>query len=320
MQYIIADRTDCDGIISHALLKRELISTKHFLSDYYDFHMMLNEIIKEPKGNIIVADIDLNSDIRRYTYLFERAKRKHKIFAWFDHHVGSLSTTDFLINHCSLINVQKDKCASMLIAESFGLDDDYSKWLVKIAQDYDYKNKTSEEYTIAQKLQEVIRSDFPNERLIEILAKDERWHNSGSLDDSMEVYRQEFLRKKPEAYSALERTLVQKEICGLNVMFGLATMTLYRSDAPIYLKENKGNLADLYIVFFLNDYGPVMIYGNNDSVRVTDLCSKLGGGGRENNGGFTFGNKTSPENYNERIDYVSNAITNMQNNLNLQNK
>lgn len=319
MHYIIADRTDCDGIISHALLKRKLTSTKHFPSDYYDFHKMLEEAITQPPGNIIVADLDLNSSIRRYTYLFERAKRKHNTFAWFDHHIGSLSKMDFLEKHCNLVNVQKAQCASMIISNTFWRfweKDDYAGQLVKIAQDYDYKNKGTEEFNLAQKIQEVIRSDFPTESLIEIISKDGSWQNNGSLIESLEKPRQEFLKKKPEAYSELEKTLIVEKISGLRVMFGLSNMALYRSDAPIYLKDKRGDDADLFVVFFLNDYGPSMVYGNTERMKVTDLCSLLGGGGRENNGGFTFGNKTSNENYNERIRHVSTAIESMQNDIN----
>lgn len=316
MHYIIADRTDCDGVISHALLKRKLKSTIHFPSDYYDFHKMLAEVIILPQGNIFVADLDLNSNIRKYTYLFERAKRKHKTFAWFDHHVGSLSAMDFLEKHCSLVNVQKDQCASMIISRTLWSKDDYAEWLVKIAQDYDYKNKGTEEYNLAQKLQEVIRSDFPTESLIETISIDDSWQNRGCLINELEVPRQDFLKRKPEAYSELEKTLFTQEISGLRVMFGLSNMTLYRSDAPMYLKDKRSNDADLFVVFFLNDYGPVMIYGNTEEMKVTDLCSMLGGGGRGNNGGFTFGNKISNDNYHEKIRHVSIAIEHMQNDIN----
>lgn len=316
MHYIIADRTDCDGVISHALLKRKLGNTKHFPSDYYDFHKMLEEVIIQPPGNIIVADLDLNSNIRRYTYLFERAKRKHKTFAWLDHHIGSLSTMDFLEKHCNLINVQKDQCASMIISKTFWAKDDYADWLVKIAQDYDYKNKGTEEYNLAQKVQEVIRSDFSTEKLIEIVAKDDKWQKNGNLIEELEIERQGFLKRKPDAYSELEKTLITQKISGLRVMFGLSNMTLYRSDAPMYLKDKRSNDADLFVVFFLNDYGPVMIYGNTEEMKVTDLCSMLGGGGRENNGGFTFNNKTNRGNYIERIRHVSIAIEHMQSNIN----
>lgn len=311
-QYVIADRTDCDGVISHALLKRTFGNTTHFPSDYYDFHKMLEEVITMPSGHIYVADLDLNSNIRRYTYLFERAKKKHYAFAWLDHHVGSLSKMDFLEKYCNLINVQKDQCASMIISNTFWTKDDYTKWLVKVAQDYDYKNKDTEEYTFAQKLQEVIRSDYPTEFLIEIIAKDDHWQSNGNLIQDLEKPRQDFLKRKPEAYSELEKTLTVQNISGLKVMFGLSNMTLYRSDAPIYLKDKRSDEADLFVVFFLNDYGPVMVYGNTDSVKVTNLCSMLGGGGRENNGGFTFGNKTSYDNYNDRIRHVSIAIEHMQ--------
>lgn len=318
-QYVIADRTDCDGVISHALMKRTFRpfgDTTHFPSDYYDFHKMLEEVITMPSGHIYVADLDLNSNIRRYTYLFERAKNKHNAFAWLDHHVGSLSTMDFLEKYCTLINVQKDQCASMIISNTFGTKDGYTNWLVKVAQDYDYKNKGTQEYNFAQKLQEVIRSDYPTESLIEIISKDDKWQNNGNLVSELEKPRQDFLKRKPKAYSELEQTLAVQDISGLRVMFGLSNMTLYRSDAPIYLKDKRGGEADLFVVFFLNDYGPAMVYGNTDKIKVTDFCSLLGGGGRENNGGFTFGDKTSYDNYPERVRHVSMALEHMQNNIN----
>ena len=96
----------------------------------------------------------------------------------------------------------------------------------------------------------------------------------------------------------------------------MSNMDLYSSDAPMYLKQKKSNLADLIVVFFLNEDGSTMIYGNNDKINVIDICTSLGGGGRGNNGGFTFGDKTESGHYNKRIQAVCRAIVETNINLN----
>ena len=316
MIYVIADRTDCDGIIAHALLKRGLGETKHFPADYPDFHKKLEEVINEPRGIVIIADLDLNPTIRRYTYLFERAKRKHEYLSWFDHHDGSMSQLNgFLSKYCAEITLSKDDCTSKLINEWHSRhDDDYAKWLAGIAQDYDYKNTGTDNYKLAEKIQEVIRSGFDVEKLFSMLAKDDSWQKNGELIDVLEAPRQDLIKRKKSAYKQLEDSLVYVATSPFRVMFGLSNMDLYRSDAPMYLRENdrqrekSGDKIDLYVVFFENEEGSAMIYGNNDEVETVKICNSLGGGGRGNNGGFTFGTKTTTSNYMERIKQVCHIL------------
>lgn len=313
MHYIIADRTDCDGVIAHALLKRRLVDTKHFPADYPDFYKKLEEVIHEPKGIVIIADLDLNPTMRRYASLFERAKRKHEYLEWIDHHDGSHSSfDDFLSKYCAKITLSKDDCTSKLINHWFSrYDDDYAKWLASIAQDYDYKNTGTENYKLAEKIQEVIRSGFDVEQLFSMLAKDDTWQKDGELIDVLEEPRQALIKRKKYAYEQLESTLSFVHTSYFKVIFGLSNMDLYRSDAPIYLKEKdkkNGEEIDLYVVFFENEEGSAMIYGNNDECEVVKLCNALGGGGRGNNGGFTFGTKTDNSNYMQRMKQVCSAI------------
>ncbi len=306
MHYVIADMTDCDGIISHALLKRKLKETVHFLADYPDFHKKLEEIIELPKGEIIVADMDLNPNIRKFTYLFEMASRKQGKLAWFDHHEGSHAAISFLEKYCWQISLDRNKCASLIIYETLMEGDAYAQWLAKLAQDYDYKNKITEEYKIAQKVQEVIKSEFGLQGLINILSENSSWQNNGSLIEKLESPRQEFLARKLKAYSEMEETVSVSEIFGLKIMFALSGMELYRADAPMYLKEN--NEADLFVVFFLNESGSAMVYGNTGKLKALDICCMLGGGGRNGNGGFNFGTPNTIENYKNKIEKMCEII------------
>jgi len=306
MNYIIAHSADCDGIISHALLKIRLKDTKHFLADYPDFPLKLDKAGFEPEGNIIVADIDLNPYISKHESAFERAGGRHKNFSWFDHHEGSITHKDFLDKYCNSVTLDRNKCASLLIYETLFSNNDYAKWLAYIAQDYDYKNTCTEEYSLAQKVQDTINSGFGLERFIEMIAKQEKWQVNGELAEALEESRQWFLKRKAKAYSELESTLKIIDVSGLKVMFGLSKTDLYPSDAPMYLKEKYD--ADLFVVFYLNKHGSTMVYGNTDEINVVEICNSLGGGGRGNNGGFIFGHKNDLQNFEERAEYVSKSI------------
>lgn len=318
MHYIIAHKMDCDGIISHALLKRKLNDTKHFFADYPDFPDMLKSAIKEQKGDLIVADIDLNPNIRRYTYLFERASRKHDSFSWYDHHDGSILKIDFLEKYCNSIILDKDKCASLIIQKYTLPDENYARFLANLAQVFDYKILADEQYKLASKLQQVIKSGFDLDELVNLLSIDDSWQTNGDLAGRLEMPRQEFIKRELIAYGDLEDTIQSQNVTGLRVLFGLSSMELYSSDAPMHIKQKMGHLADLIVVFFLNDAGSVMIYGNTDKINVLDICNSFGGGGRGGNGGFIFGKKTNAENYADRIQAVCKTITEMNINPNKQ--
>lgn len=318
---IVGHLADPDGIIAHALLRRDhdgritskpSFDVEHIFSDYPTIIADLKRIVEsgDNGSKIIFADIGFNSTLEANKSLVKKVHERNGM-AWVDHHEGSEQNRAFLESVAFPVIVDKRYCAARLVNDNLVDNPDiYGSRLAHIAQVHDFQIYTDPDMRRAVELQDLItvksRAEDPQaalEGLVINLARKKVFTRKNF--ELSEKYTEEvtaFRCEKNRAYGDLERTLSIHELRDFRVAVAHSEDILYMKEGPRRLKKVAGDRVDMYVIIFDNEKGSVLIEGkppyftaNGD---VPALCEKHGGGGRGLSGGYILERKVdSHEDY-----------------------
>lgn len=311
--FIITHGEDPDGVIAHTLLwqlceqgyKEE--PTAHSFLRYDTLRERLPSLVQIAQAahpcNTFVADLNFNRvDFRRpgKRSLFTELREATTFIHWIDHHEGTKEQAQWLHDRNVLVSYSPNHCASLQIARREKLlRDPYFRQLAQIAQAHDYARAGDVNPAVlaGNKLEGIIALANASENSEILLGLTyglkERTVLTGDLglvaEPWGELYGQ-YEQYKMEALLALEQSLIPATVGGARVLFACAHPILSQKPAPRYLREKYGSEYDTIVCFFSAPFRNNIILGNDaSSFDVVGACKALGGGGRNNGGGFTRG-------------------------------
>tara|TARA_Y100000310_G_C20661262_1_gene804936 strand:- start:526 stop:1485 length:960 start_codon:yes stop_codon:yes gene_type:complete len=312
--HIIGHQSDPDGIISHALLRRSLLNNKdkdhsneqmiHYFTDYAFLRDLLDKVKSSERGKIFVADLSLDENICDET-LFQQLSTNHDSLAWFDHHEPSIENKDFLDHYCNIVSLASNKCAAVLVQESYSPNNKYDQFLAHLAQVTDFERRDDQFSKQAYGLHDIIASGYNLKSLVEDLAEEKVVNKKGFINGYQTVI-DDFKIKKEEAYINLEKSISYQCVNGYVFAFAFSEPLLYMKLATEYLKERLK--VDGIIVVY--DGKPnVLAHGKKDlGKRIPQFCKIQGGGGRGHGGGFLLNHDINQETFQADIEYIKNNL------------
>ncbi|MBI2102511.1 hypothetical protein HYT55_01630 [Candidatus Woesearchaeota archaeon] len=309
--FIVTHGEDPDGVISHALLwqlceqgyKEE--PAGHSFLRYDTLSDELPSFVEIAQAghpcNLFVADINFNpANFRRRGKkgLLDPLREATTFMHWIDHHEGTRTYAKRLHDKGIFVSYSPNQCAALQIARHNKLlGDPYFRQLAQIAQAHDYARTgdVNDAVLAGNKLEGIIALGNASENYDLLLGlafglkeRTVLTTDLGLVDEPWgEIYGQ-YEQHKAEALSELEKTLLPARVDNARVLFACASPILSQKPAPRYLRERYGSHYDTIVCFFGAPYRNHIILGNEASpFDIVGACRALGGGGRNNSGGFT---------------------------------
>ncbi len=321
--FILHHGEDPDGIIAAALLgvycERQLKETPsaYFPLRYDNVSDNLPLISTEAEQarpcQILVADINPTPSVMGDGLLYRLVDAVHQAHSnrpkmiWIDHHTGTERVREDFQQHGIQVVHDPNQCASLLVAKQFGLNDDpYFHHLASIARAHDYAQpgQINELLSAGNELEKIIAlaNATGDENLLRRLIvdlKEGRYFNTGMVPSPFwQEHSSQYELQKTVALEQLKESIVIEKVNHYSVLFALASPLLSQKPAPRYLKENYGDAADVQVCLFAAPYRNHIVQGKKDSsLDIVGFCQAMGGGGRNNSGGFTLSESITEENY-----------------------
>ncbi len=321
--FILHHGEDPDGIIAAALVgaycEHQLKETPaaYFPLRYDNVNDLLPSIVEEAEKShpcqIFVADINPTTSVLRDGLLYRLvdsvplAHRDLSAMTWIDHHTGTEKLLADFQQHGIKVVHDANQCAALLTAKNFALNDDpYFHRLASIAQAHDYAKpgQFNELLLAGNELEKIIALANANgdeallQRLITDL-KDKHYFDDENVPlPFWQEHSSQYDSQKAVALEQLKESIILENVGDYRVLFALASPLLSQKPAPRYLKENYGDAADVQVCLFAAPYRNHIVQGKNDSsLDIVGFCQSMGGGGRNNSGGFTLQELITEENY-----------------------
>jgi len=321
--FLLHHGEDPDGIIAAALAgaycERQLkeVPAAYFPLRYDNvtdnLPLIINEAERARPCQIVVADINPTTTVMRDSLLYRLINAVHPAHSnrpkvlWIDHHSGTEKSNDDFQQHGIHVVYDANQCASLLAAKHFALNDDpYFHHLASIAQAHDYAKpgQINEQLSAGNELEKIIAlaNATSNEDLLRKLIvdlKDGCYFSAEKVPlPFWQEHSSQYDVQKTAALNQLEESIVVEPVGDYQVLFALAPPILSQKPAPRYLKENHDGAADLQVCLFAAPYRNHIIQSKKDSrLDVVGFCQVMGGGGRNNSGGFTLSELITEENY-----------------------
>lgn len=287
--YLVAHRADPDGILTHAILQRaynDEPDLRHVHVDYPDMVSSLEGVAMDQPGEVVIADMSLNLS---YKPIVRKLSETHQPLTWIDHHQGSVDEHSFLEQQCSRVVVSLQKCAAELAQETHLPKDAYARHLAGIGHAHDFENKSDPQlWGLGVDLQAMIASKYSLDMLVDDLAEGEAW-DVRDLFHFNSRYRDiiaEMGIRRTDAYRRLEESIDERLIAGKQIVFAHADSLLYMKDAGLHLREVRH--PDYFVISFEGRTNMLFIGKGNVGTSAVEFCTLMGGGGRDNGGGFVL--------------------------------
>lgn len=321
--FILHHGEDPDGIIAAALLgaycERQLKETPsaYFPLRYDNVSDNLPLISTEAEQarpcQILVADINPTPSVMGDDLFYRLIDAVHPAHSnrpkmiWVDHHTGTERVKESFQQHGIQVIHDPNQCASLLAVKHFDLNGDpYFHHLASIAQAHDYAKpgQSNEQLSAGNELEKIIAlaNATGDENLLRRLIVDLKEGRYFTAEKIPSLFWQEhssqYEVQKTVALEQLRENIVIEKVNQYSVLFALAPPLLSQKPAPRYLKENYGDVADVQVCLFAAPYRNHIVQGKNDSsLDIVGFCQAMGGGGRNNSGGFTLSELITEENY-----------------------
>ncbi len=308
--YLIAHRADPDGILTHAILERALDDEpylRHVYVDHPDMVSSLESVAMDRPGEVVIADMSLNHS---YKPAVKRVSETHRPLTWIDHHQGSIDEHSFLEQHCSRVVVSLQKCAAELAQETYLPEEAYARHLARVGHAHDFEVQKDPHLLLAGRdLQTVIASGYNLDDLVSDLATGKAWDPSSisRLNTQYRVVIEEMALKREHTYQELEETLDERIIAGKDVILAHSNPLLYWKDASTYLKGAYN--PDYFVISFEGKTNVLFIGNGNVGTSAVDFCQSMGGGGRDNGGGFELDHEVTQTTYPEDKEWIAGRLT-----------
>ncbi len=315
---IVTHREDLDGIIVATLASQGVMqegkTCEYIFVSYFRQKDIFWELSQSNLQNKIVYILDLSANdclFEQPNSIVENLINNAKEIIWVDHHNSSKlyakkmrewGVKVFLPEQNELI------CASMLFARNFLNDRDVTKLtkLINIAQAHDY-DKTIDcvcLHKTAVELQKII--SLYNYQGDETALKDlilsfinNDWGKNGELADFLQNNLTEYNALENEAIHDFNESLTTIEVGDQKFMIAYGHPILPLKNTARDFREKNAGKADGYIIIFGDPTNNALCLKEEkkSDFNALKFCEFMGGGGRENSGGFSFAEKITLKNY-----------------------
>lgn len=252
MKYMLSHKKDCDGLMSAAIYLRTNPDAEVILIDYEEDeinHMLkiFDKMLDSEAGSIVIADFVLMPVISQLIISkLNKLKEKGWRIMWVDHHQWHEDIKE-LVSNVAELYINTSYCASELMREKFGNNDEVYDTLAEIGRDTDFHlNK----YLISSLLTDIItyynylRDNIKLKNLAYKLSQGILW------DAEMHYDWKKYLTMKRSAISELESTISIRLIKGYVISIGFSDELISYSEA-LDIITKKSN-CDLAVVVFKN--------------------------------------------------------------------
>ncbi|MDP3900544.1 MAG: hypothetical protein Q8Q23_05715 [bacterium] len=321
---------DVDGIISAFLLTCHLRGRGYKKFKYYFIsygrqldcfrHLLNNK--EEIKGkDLYVCDLNANDNLvlNQEGRILQNIALLVNKFTWIDHHDVTKKNAVCLLRHKIILIHRQNICASKIIYEEFlkSFNDDYFFWLSNIAQAQDYPTDDHHEEIkkIGYDLQKIISYhnltpvyNALHERLLSLLSEANNWYDRGSLHERFNGVLRQCKLKEIAAKTMLERYSLFKDIKDKKFLLTYGHPAVSFKTVLKHVGLKFGYNYDALIVLFGSPIDNVIVCGNSDGgFKASKFCNFMGGGGREQMGGFGIG-QISEKNYPYLADDIAEKL------------
>jgi hypothetical protein len=322
---------DVDGIILAALLNARLKGNVNFRFVPQSKRLDMFKALLEDKSlnlkagyrNIYVGDLSITKPlIEGDDSLIIRLASTVQSITWIDHHEGTEDHAQKLKDMgIYLVFSKTGKCASGILYDALGMDDEYFFWLTELAQYNDYEPESPNEYTEIGKMLQIIVS-MANSRLdpgqtkwellnlVKMLANDREWRDEQRLlygyGDTLAEYH---FRAGPAKLLLKESEKILR-IGNFTFLIAFGESFLPHLDTARELRYQNRGQVDGAIVVFSKPANNVLFFKDHESdFDSLPFCKEMGGGGREGDGGFSLGYDLAIENYEKTILYITKKLS-----------
>lgn len=325
--YVLAHASDPDGIISHALARRQaqtiLSETTHYFVEHSEIpsrgiitlNQALELVLDQEAGIVTIADMSFSSSLNEK--LLQDVARKHDA-RWYDHHNKTLNQCGILVGKGYRVFVDPNSCAARIFERANRLNSPYEKTLAEIAMVHDFQLIGSPFWPVAEVLEDVIKSGLPLDKLVDDLANEQVLTGDFlAVEDDygteqVRTYRQDVAT----AITKLHETVDHHPIYGRSV-------AVAQMDKILYMKRGMRELVKLlerdstkampdFSILFTKDFPQVLMEGySEDQEIVPPFCAYMGGDGRQSKGGFSLPDDIADSLcLQEQVNYVERQFAN----------
>ncbi|HLD00938.1 MAG TPA: hypothetical protein VJC39_04285 [Candidatus Nanoarchaeia archaeon] len=310
INYIVGHRADPDGIMCHAIFRRNEKNTRHIYADYGDVNGHLRSLVNLSPGTVQVADLSYHHSIEP---ILAELNSKGHVLNWYDHHNDSRDNEDLLKEYCWKVRLGQGLCAAKLVSREYP-EDDYGSFLSEIGQVHDFHNQTdivmySLGVGIMDIMSKITLSGINLEDLVVDLAEEkvfESIRTSPRFNPQYKKIVQEFQICKQKAIREMDQSLEYVEMDGYVVATAFSDRILYMKPGLDHLQDqlikNKNPVeekVDCCIVFYAQRPNVVMVTGGKIGSSIIQFSKSQGGGGRDHGGGFQLDHDNSPQTYSQ---------------------
>lgn len=297
MLHVVA-HIDVDGIVCHAIAemwaKKSKVITRHYFVDYQDISAVLKSLLKVvgPEDEVLIADIGYSKNL--LDFFFSRYGELAARVSWFDHHRWDEEAAERASSIMKEFVVDESLCASEIIQRRFLPKNEVAKNLACLARAHDFNGEGSEKaiFDHACRVQDVITSGYPKEKIVDYLSGGIAW--TGSFDAAYKRYQE----VKSDAMRMMDETVERHQMsiddAVANIVLAFARDTLEAKDAKRHLF--KRNSCDAVIILWSDG----RIAHEVSSEKFLPISEKINnifrGGGRGLVGGATYPEAVSNEN------------------------
>ncbi|MFA6461691.1 MAG: hypothetical protein WCV90_05450 [Candidatus Woesearchaeota archaeon] len=313
---IIAHGEDLDGIVSHTLFDAGLrarfpeVPIEHHFARYdqldLPFIALLDSLKQNREGTLVyVGDLSVNDSL--IPVLKELSG--YASISWYDHHQNTVNKSDDLIRLGIDLTFDSSDCTSGIVAKNFlpecsGITPylEVSK-LVDLARRSDFpdKHRQTKQGEKLEKVISLVNSTGNTSllyRLVEAMREGVLFSGEEDLVPQTEELVDEYNRREAAAFQKLEERREMFDLCGYRTLFSYASPLLGGKSTLQFLKTVYGREAELFVAVYEDPKRNHLITKSNAcAVDVPALCASLGGGGRNDMGGFTWPTGISEQNY-----------------------
>jgi len=283
----ITHGVDTDGIVSAAMIIRanpdRKVST--VLADFapgpIEIYKQIEAVGRMDPGDIIWTDMCPGQP--RFADDIRRLGSVHRLEALFDHH--DWSGKEAVLDEFGRHSVYDGRCSAELVAAHFGLTTGWMQELAEAAHESDYKEGRFRSIGLASLLDKTIAivnygtgSGIAPESLPYRLTLGNGFsmpllRTGASLYDAA----------VPRAREEMLDSVSVEDVCGLQVGFVDAPMLLYMKPAARAVVDERNDLDTVVTIF---PQGSHFMVDTSGRVDVPGMTKSLGGGGRDNMGGY----------------------------------
>lgn len=281
---------DVDGMACHAIAemwaRESRVATQHYYVDYQDILVALRKLSRAvgPEDEVLIADIGYSKDLVdsflcRYGELASKA-------SWFDHHRWDEEALVRVGSVVRALIINEKLCASEVLQKELLPKSEKAKQLARLARAHDFSGKDSEEadFDLACRIQDVITSGYPKEKIVNQFSDGAIWNASFEVAyKRYQTIKVDALRRTDET---IEKYCISVDGVVMNIALAFTLDILEAKDVKRHLL--KKSECDVVIAVWSDGRIAYEVTSKKFMIVSQKINNNFKGGGRGLVGGATY--------------------------------